>query len=365
MKLLRIPMLLAACWAASSRAAMPVDPTPWIERFRTSNGIEGCAVTIWNGSGTIVYQKGFGSAGFSPYTPDTPTRVASVSKGITGIIAMQAVNEGKLKLDTPINEYLKYPKLGDKRIESVTMRQLLQHVSGFGSDNTFITSPGSIGTRLPLSNKDIVDWAMTKKFLVSTPGTSYAYSNLGYAIIVQVLEKATGESYGDYSKKVLARYGLTKTFLGSTLRGADGEASYFDRGNRQSSAQYGGNPLPFPYGGAFVLENMPAGGGWVSSSNDLARLMTQFFRNNQSVVLAKPVGLSNTYYTGLGWNVNAVNDVFRVGSLECSSACVVWLHNGWGFSFVCNTASNQDKSTGGFGVMFHEQFTDWVYKNLG
>ena len=149
--LLAISCLPAATIAQAHAEPLRADPTPFISDFLRQRNIVGAAVTVWNGNGDIVYKKGFGSAGLTDFTPDTPCRVASVSKGITGLIAMQAVKEKKLDLDKPINDYLKYEKLADQRLNKVTTRMLLQHVSGFGEDNAFIVSPSTISQTLPLS----------------------------------------------------------------------------------------------------------------------------------------------------------------------------------------------------------------------
>ena len=156
-------------------------------------------------NGKVIYKKGFGMANMEwsiPNQPDTKFRIASVTKQFTAALVLQLVDEGKIKLDGKITDYLiDYRKdTGGK----VTIHQLLNHTSGF-PDLPEIS-------RNPYNNAaDFV-----KKFasaeLQSEPGVKYSYSNSGYWILGAIIEKVTGKSYETVlTERILKPLGMTNS----------------------------------------------------------------------------------------------------------------------------------------------------------
>src|SRR5688500_5896942 len=95
---------------------------------------------LFNGSvlvaenGKVIHRKGYGHANMEwniPNTPDTKFRLGSITKQFTAALILQLVDEGKVKLDGKLSDYLPaYRKdIGDK----VTIHQLLNHTSGLPS----------------------------------------------------------------------------------------------------------------------------------------------------------------------------------------------------------------------------------------
>lgn len=145
--------------------------------------------------GKVIYKKGFGMANMEwdiPNQPDTKFRIGSVTKQFTAALIMQLVEEGKIKLDAKMTDYLTdYRKdTGDK----VTIHQLLNHTSGIPSYTTgeFFRDK----SRDPYSVSDFV-----KKFssgdLEFEPGTKFAYNNSGYFLLGAIIEKVTGKTYAE------------------------------------------------------------------------------------------------------------------------------------------------------------------------
>ena len=82
-------------------------------------------------SGEVIYKNGFGFANLEwmiPNTPDTKFRLASVTKQFTAMLIMQLVEEGKLKLDGRLSDYL--PDYRSDVGGKVTIHHLLLHTSG-------------------------------------------------------------------------------------------------------------------------------------------------------------------------------------------------------------------------------------------
>jgi CubicO group peptidase (beta-lactamase class C family) len=161
--------------------------------------------------GKIIYEKGFGMANMEwaiPNQPDTKFRIASVTKQFTAALVLQLVEEGKIKLDGKISDYLTdYRKdTGGK----VTIHQLLNHTSGI-PDYTKRPKFSAEISRNPYSVADFV-----KNFasgdLEFEPGSKYSYSNSGYSLLGAIIEKVTGKTYATVlTERIFKRLGMTNS----------------------------------------------------------------------------------------------------------------------------------------------------------
>jgi len=158
-------------------------------------------------NGRVVYKKGFGMANMEwniPNGTDTKFRIASVTKQFTAAIVLQLVEEGKIRLDGKITDYLTdYRKdTGGK----VTVHQLLNHTSGI-PDYKNVTSN-------PYSAADFVKKHVSGDFEFE-PGTKYRYNNGGYSMLGAIIEKVTGKSYETVLReRILKPLGMTNSGYG-------------------------------------------------------------------------------------------------------------------------------------------------------
>jgi N-acyl-D-amino-acid deacylase len=179
------------------------------------------------------------------------------------------------------------------------------------------------------------------------PGTRYAYSNFGYAVLGRIIEKVSGQSYEQFVKDaVLTPAGATRMRLGRSLPAgrADGEVRYYDR-STLNSVYAGGGAVPAPYGG-FHLEAMDAHGGWIASTIDLLRFATAVDGRSTrpDVLTAASIGLmtakptsplwdGSALHYGLGWLVRpAEGNWWHDGSLPGTASILV--RTGSGLSWV-------------------------------
>jgi CubicO group peptidase (beta-lactamase class C family) len=161
--------------------------------------------------GKVIYKKGFGMANMEwniPNQPDTRFRIASITKQFTAALVLQLVEEGKIKLDGKITDYLTdYRKdTGEK----VTIHQLLNQTSGI-PDYTARPDFSAEISRNPYAVADFV-----KKFasgdLQFEPGSKYSYSNSGYHLLGAIIEKVTGKSYETVlTERILKPLGMTNS----------------------------------------------------------------------------------------------------------------------------------------------------------
>lgn len=143
--------------------------------------------------GKVIYKKGFGYANLEwkiPNKPDSKFRVGSITKQFTAMLVMQLVEEGKIKLDAKLTDYIPdYRKdTGDK----VKIHHLLTHTSGIPR---FTILPGfkSDSIRIPYP-QDYMVYHYLSGDLLFEPGSRKHYSNAYYLLAV-IVEKVSGKSY--------------------------------------------------------------------------------------------------------------------------------------------------------------------------
>jgi len=147
--------------------------------------------------GVPLFAKGYGFANYEhdvPNTTQTKFRLASVSKQFTAAGIMILEKEGKLRVDDPVSKHL--PNVPDKW-KDVTLHQLMSHTSGVPENLSKALIKGMWPQ--PIEKERLFDH-LKESPLDFKPGEKWSYSNTGYALLGQVIEKITGLSYGDFLK---------------------------------------------------------------------------------------------------------------------------------------------------------------------
>jgi CubicO group peptidase (beta-lactamase class C family) len=143
--------------------------------------------------GAIICKKSFGYANMDwkiPNQPDTKFRFGSMTKQFTAMLIMQLVEEGKIKLDGKLTDYL--PDYRNDNGDRITIHHLLTHTSGIP---LFTSLPGfkSDSIRIPYP-QDYMVYHYLSGDLLFEPGSKKYYSNAYYLLAV-IVEKVTGKSY--------------------------------------------------------------------------------------------------------------------------------------------------------------------------
>lgn len=333
-----------------------------IEKFLKRRNIVGASVAIAK-DGKLVMAKGFGFADKEQLLQVEPFnlfRVASVSKLITAVGIMKLCEEGKISLNSTVfgpsgilndSVYLDYV---DKRIEQVTVLNLLNHSGGWNTrygDPAFM--PEYIASQLnvaqPISDTDIIRFMLHKK-LHFTPGSTSAYSNFGYQILGKVIEKASGKRYEEYIKtNVLFPIGVFDMRLGQSYldQKAELEVKYYESGGmdmvpdyqdpkKMVSRCYGGNDI----------HTLGSAGGWIASSTDLLKLMLSIDGANypsdilDTTSISKMVTPLSSNFSPLGWRgVTKDGSWYRTGTLAGTSAILEHRHDGVSYVMIVNTST--------------------------
>ena len=188
--------LLAVANAIAQDKAQKIDAL--LKAYSDYGQLNG-AVLVAEG-GKVIYKKGFGMANMEwdiPVSTDTKFRIGSVTKQFTAAVILQLVDEGKLKLDGKITDYL--PDYRKDTGDRVTIHHLLNHTSGIPS-YTGLPNFFKDESRNPYNVKDFV-----KKFasgdLEFEPGSKFAYNNSGYFLLGAIIEQLTGKSYAQNLKE--------------------------------------------------------------------------------------------------------------------------------------------------------------------
>jgi CubicO group peptidase (beta-lactamase class C family) len=212
--------------------------------------------TVFQGEKNL-FQAGIGEArsGAAVPQPDTSFRIASCTKSFTVTALLMLRNRGLLNLDASITDYV--PEYVQANIgpnyEAPTLRMLMSMSGGLPADDPWADRQESI------SNAQLRDFVGAGVLITSAPGTSYQYSNLGYALLGQAIEAVTQRSYRDVVRdEILIPLGLNDSGYSADVLDADRLAHGFRRRDDEWVE------LPFSSPGAFSCI-----GGLFSSGRDL------------------------------------------------------------------------------------------------
>ena len=345
-----------------------------LRKTLADNNIPGATLTVAR-DGKIIYDRGFGYSDLENPTPmaaNSNMRIASISKPITAVAVLLLVEDGKLKLDDHVIDFLvrgaefALPKDADPAWRHVTIRHLLQHSGGWNRDTSkdpmfeLLTISRALELKQLARIPDVVRYQLSRP-LDFEPGTEYQYSNFGYCLLGRVIEVASGQPYEAFvTERILKPVGMLQTRLGKTRLAdrARDEAHYYTQSLKTYpaiwDAAHGGKTGKFelvqaPYGQS-DLEVMDAHGAWTSTASDLVRFAAAI--DSATKPLLKPDSLqqlkerpsyanseADTWY-GLGWNVRSIVGLDRVsmwhtGKVAGSSTILVkrWDNIVWAVLF--------------------------------
>ena len=178
-----------------------------IERTLAENGIPSMSIALVRGD-SIVWKGAFGYANMRTRTPATTETLYSTGssfKSVTATAVMQLAEQGKLRLDDPINRYLGDSPVQD-RLQSekpVTFTHILSHWSGLR--NGASTEP-IWSRKLPPTLESFT----TKLYSIRAPETKWEYNNFAYGTAGLLVQKISGEEYEKYMvDHVLKPLGVT------------------------------------------------------------------------------------------------------------------------------------------------------------
>jgi CubicO group peptidase (beta-lactamase class C family) len=212
--------LLAAPALVAAKAPGPWAPVDAFARKMIAERlVPGLQVCVRR-RGAMAFSRGFGQADLetgTPMTPATVCRIGSVSKQFTAAGVLLLVQDGKVSLDDPLSRFFPdFPNAG-----RLTIRRLLSHTAGLG--NYTETTPPELIWQIARTDRTSAEMLevmrTTGAKLLFEPGTSYRYSNTGFVLLGLVIEKASGQSLGEFLQaRLFTPQGLAHTALDDTAQ---------------------------------------------------------------------------------------------------------------------------------------------------
>jgi len=258
----------------SSRSRVAFDPdvlgaerlfSAWMNGQIAYRGLPGIAVGVVSDQ-ELVWSAGFGYANVAEKTPMTPTtkfRMASHSKMFAAIAIMQLREQGKLRLDDPVSQYLPWFKAKPAGDDDgpITIEQLLSHSSGLQRE------AGDHWTSYNFPTADELRRLYADRQAAFAPSVRWKYSNLGYAIAGMVTEQVTGEKWADYiDRNIFKPLGMNASSVDKNVPGLTVPyARRMPDGTREV--------LPF-----VDARGMAAATGVTSNVEDMAKFVSAQFR---------------------------------------------------------------------------------------
>lgn len=327
--------------------------------------------------GKLVYMRGFGNANIAGTEPTQPYhlfRIASLSKPITAIAIMKLVEDGQISLSSKVfgaggilaaHPIVSTATISDSRIYDITVQHLLEHSAGWNRDVNCFPSPtppylyyfggcdpiavplhvaSTLGTTNPVSESHLIKFLL-QKGLNFTPGTSYAYSNIAYLVLGEIIATKTGQTYENYVKNtILSPLGICDMHIGRNLLAnkQEREGEYVGNGYTTLSSYNTGVSVPWEYGG-FNLEAMDAHGGWIATARDLVRLLVAIdgFSTKTDILSPSTIAtmttpsVNNNYYAK-GWAVNSADNWWHTGALDGTASFLARTSGGYTWAIILN-----------------------------
>ena len=223
-------LLRYICLVLFSASALAQSPRDLSAVFSDLTATEpGCAALVVS-HGKTVFQQGYGLADLERHTPITPTtnfRLASVTKQFTATAIMLLVKDGKLKYDETLGEiFPDFPAYA----RDITVRNLLNHTSGLPDyedlwDGQFPSTPDA---ELPqIRDAQVLQLMKAQSKGKFAPGTRWSYSNSGYAVLSQIVEKTSGQPFEDFLRsRIFEPLGMTNTVAFINTRNSVSNRAY-------------------------------------------------------------------------------------------------------------------------------------------
>jgi D-alanyl-D-alanine carboxypeptidase len=222
-----LALALAAPRTVAAQSNLATDPdvlgaerlfSAWMEGQIAYRGLPGIAVGVVHDQ-QLVWASGFGFADIKnkiPMTPQTQFRMASHSKMFAAIAIMQLREQGKLRLDDPVQKYLPWfqakPAGDDDGV--ITIEQLLSHVSGLQRE------AGDHWSSNEFPTMDELKKLYSSRQSAFAPSVRWKYSNLAFAVAGAIVEQVTGQTWADYvEKNIFTPLGMTASSVDKNVPG--------------------------------------------------------------------------------------------------------------------------------------------------
>lgn len=291
--------LLAAPYPAGAGTPAPSSEIDFVRLDSLINaqmekhGLRGVALAVTQGE-QIVYLKGYGTAGQGrAMTPQTPMYIGSQSKSVTALAIAQLAEQGKVELNAPVRKYIPWFAVTDPQAsQQITINHLLYHTSGLSEAGYTAMLPDDATLEEGIRS-------LSSAKLTAPVGSKHQYFNMGYCVLMQVIETASGEKYADYIQEhIFEPLGMRQTYTDPAAARANGLSQGYSR--------FFGFTVPWPQS---HLAYQLGDGYIISSAEDMARYAIAMNNHGvyQGASLLSPERVQLMFMPvqgyGMGWSV--------------------------------------------------------------
>ncbi len=310
-----------------------------------SNGDVPGVVAVATNREEMIYEGAFGTPVLSSgiaMTPDTVVWIASMTKAITGLAAMQMVEQGKLSLDGPASKVI--PSLGEVKVldgwdgdkarlrapkSAITLRQLLTHTAGF-SYSLWNTDIGKFETVNKVPGIITCQNAALTTPLIADPGEQWNYGiNIDFA--GKMVEAVSGMKLGDYfAKNIFKPMGMYSTGFKITPSMRARLAKIHQRGE---DGKLTPTDIEIPQDPEFEM----GGGGLYSTAGDYLAFVRMMLHNGKANgnQIVKPATVAEMSRNSMG-NTKVKMLKTAIPPLTNDAEFFPGMPKSWGLSFMIN-----------------------------
>lgn len=301
--------------------------------------VPGAAVVVRKGK-KVVHLNCYGYANVEAGTKITPATIfdlGSLSKQFTAIAVLDLVNRNKLSIQDPLSKFFKgFPRYAD----DITVEDLIHHTSALPEYvDIYVASrraekdwyhvaltrpnewyPRMLTRKKEITNQDVLNWIAAQTLLPRPPDTEFNYSNSGYVVLAQVVEKVTKKRFADLLKeKLFGPFGMKDTYVFDELsRFSPGapeivnHAKCYNHVSGQGFVPIGYTPMNFITGDGNVHSTIVDLAIWESLLYELDDLSGSKNSGGLRERLWTPVKLKNRKQVNYGWGWNLLSDKYEV-----------------------------------------------------
>ena len=323
----------------------------------------------------MIYEGAFGTTVLGSgiaMTPDTVVWIASMTKAITGLAAMQLVEQGKLSLDAPASKII--PALGEVKVldgwdgdtarlrapkRAITLRHLLTHTAGFGY-SLWNTDLGKYETVNKVPGIITCQNAALTTPLIADPGEQWNYGiNIDFA--GKMVEAVSGMKLGDYfAKNIFQPLGMYSTGFKINPSMRARLAKIHQRGE---DGKFTPTEIEIPQDPEFEM----GGGGLYSTAGDYLAFVRMMLNNGKANgnQLVKPATVALMSRNSMG-NTKVKMLKTAVPPLTNDAEFFPGMPKNWGLSFMINEqAAPTGRSAGSLAWAGLANSYFWIDQNQG
>ncbi|HHX42675.1 MAG TPA: beta-lactamase family protein [Chloroflexi bacterium] len=299
-----------------------------LEEATAANRPRAAALGIARG-GVALAPRYFGRQGFAedaaPVSAETLFLVASITKPVTATAVMRLVEQGRIRLDDPVAEYV--PAFGTQGKERVRVRHLLTHTSGLPD-----MLPDNVELRRAHAPLSTFIERICQLPLDFAPGTAIQYQSCGIAMLGEIVHRVSGIPLAEFLRReVFGPLGMSDTYLGIPEGSVDpdrGRVAEVRLPPAMEGSDWGWNSpywhaLGAPWGGMIstVADMVRFGqcmlqGGELDGVRLLSRAAVDVMTRDQTGAMTDiPAALRCRQAWGLGWRLVPTHEARYFGDL--------------------------------------------------